>query len=149
MSTDRLEEILRKEIAAAQELTDLLERQEYAIVHLNMEQLDALMEQEHQLVLSFQNLEKDRLKVVEELVPTARLKRTKHALTLRDVAALCDGPAAERLQLLGDTLRRETEAILSANRRIKILLNHSLRFVRESVDLLTDGRTKQLVDQKI
>jgi flagellar biosynthesis/type III secretory pathway chaperone len=149
MSTARLEEILRKEISAAQELIDLLERQQYAIVHLNMDQLDALMEQEHQLVLSFQNLEKDRLKVLEELVPPARLKRPRHALTLRDVAALFDGPEAERLQQLGDTLRRETEAILTANRRIKILLNHSLRFVRESVDLITEGRTKQLVDQKI
>jgi flagellar biosynthesis/type III secretory pathway chaperone len=149
MNTDRLEEILRKEIAAAQELTDLLERQEKAIVRLNIEQLDGLVEREHQLVVSFQNLEKDRLKVLEEIVPSARLKRSRSALTVREVAALFDGPEAERLMQLGETLRRETETILTSNRRIKILLNHSLRFVRESVDLITEGRTKQLVDQKM
>lgn len=152
MTVDRLEEILRQEVEVAQAMLQVLEQEQQAIVRMDLEQLDALVVQEHDLLASVQRLEKDRIKLIEMVLPPSRLKRkqgAKSPLALRELVNLLDSADAERIAQLGSALRHEAEGIMNANRRIKILLNHSLRFVRESVDMLTEGHSKQLIDQKM
>lgn len=152
MTVDRLEEILRQEVEVSQALLHVLEQEQQAIVRMNLEQLDALVVQEHDLLRSVQRLEKDRIKFLEAALPTSRRKQgqgIESPPALRELVKLLDSADAERIARLGNALRQEVESILNTNRRIKILLNHSLRFVRESVDMLTEGHTKQLIDQKM
>lgn len=150
MALNHLEDILQREVQVAQALLGVLERQQQAIVQMNMEHLDSLVVEEQQLITAMQNLEKERMQQLEQAgrVPP-RAERGQSRLALQKLVEQLPPEEAERLLRLGDTLRYEAETILNTNRRISILLNHSLRFVRESVKLLTEGHTSPFVDQKM
>ena len=148
ITTDQLEEIMRTEIELAQELLVVLEEQQEAIVHLKIGLLDELIAREHQLLKPIQDLEKERNKIVCHLVPQSAQK-TDAAVPLRELVVYLNTEDAKRITELGATLGEKVETIVNFNRRLKILLNQSLKFVRESVGILTDNYSKQLIDQKI
>lgn len=148
ITIDQLEEIMRTEIELAQALLVVLEEQQEAIVHLKISSLDDLIAREHQLLKPIQDLEKERNKIVCHLVPQSAQK-TDSAVPLRELVVYLNSEDAKRISELGAKLGEKVETIVNFNRRIKILLNQSLRFVRESVGMLTDNYSKQLIDQKI
>ncbi len=148
MTIDQLEEILQTEIELAQALLAVLEEQQQAIVHLNINSLDELIAREHQLLKPIQDLEKERTKIVNYLSPSSSQKNNA-AIPLREFVEHLNAEDAKRISDLGTKLSGKVEDILNINRRLKILLNQSLRFVRESVGILTNNYSKQLIDQKI
>ncbi|MBI3578671.1 MAG: flagellar protein FlgN [Ignavibacteriales bacterium] len=148
ITIDQLEEIMRTEIELAQELLVVLEEQQEAIVHLKISSLDDLIAREHQLLKPIQDLEKERNKIVCHLIPES-VQKTEPVVPLRELVVYLNTEDAKRISALGATLGEKVETIVNFNRRLKILLNQSLRFVRESVGILTDNYSKQLIDQKI
>lgn len=148
MTINQLEEVMQTEIDLAQALLAVLEEQQQAIVHLNIDSLDELIAREHQLLKPIQDLEKERTKIVSYLSLQSSRKNDS-AISLREFVGHLNAEDAKRISDLGTRLSGKVEDILNFNRRIKILLNQSLRFVRESVGILTDNYSKQLIDQKI
>lgn len=149
---NQLEEIMRTELDLAQALFSVLEEEEQAIVRLQIESLDKLVAREHELLKPIQDLEKERNKLVNALASQAQIShgpRRDSTVPLRELLGCLDTEDARRISTMGTTLREETEKILTINRRIKILLSQSLRFVRESVGILTENYSKQLIDERV
>jgi flagellar biosynthesis/type III secretory pathway chaperone len=147
-----LERVITDEAEFAESLLEVVLQQQQAIVRFNAHSLGQLVEKQQEMLRPFEAMEARRASVSKEVVNAmSRGGRpaVSGSITLTEVLRHLDGEDASRVAAVGTRLRKAIENVLSANRKNRLLLEHSLKFVRENIRLLTDGFARQLIDEKM
>jgi flagellar biosynthesis/type III secretory pathway chaperone len=147
---EELERVLEAEVELGEALLQLLSEKQRSIVGLKSETLSRLLAQEEQLLRPFQNLEAERVRLTAELVGTGD-RHTLHASGSVSVVDLMEHlPATDSLRIstMATRLRTVVERILLMNGQNRVLLQRSLRFVQDTLRLVTEDHTRALVDHR-
>jgi flagellar biosynthesis/type III secretory pathway chaperone len=127
MKNEKVDEVLKSEAELAEVLLGLLKQQQNAIVHFRDSELTTLMEQQQSVLRPLEALERER----------AHMIHGEQRLLEHDA------------QAHGNRLKEVAKQIVEVNRQNKALLENSLKFIQQSLRIMTDNYTKQLLDAKI
>lgn len=143
---------LRTEADLAEALLGVVSDKQKAILAMKGESIAALSRREEELVGLLRSLEVERTKIAASL-PDA----TKRTMTgrmpdpprIHDVLQRMEGNAAATARKDVSRLRTAVEKITAVNANNRTLLQHSLRFVNETLKLVTDDNRRKIVDARI
>jgi len=148
---EQLKEILRTEIELVEILLQVLQEKQLAIVHRDADRISNCVERELELLKPMESLEQARIKAGSEIMtelsgapPTLGVP-----IVLNDLLGYIPGRDAEEIRSLASRLRLTVHRVVNVNQANKILFGHSLDFVRESIRLLTEDYSINLVDRLI
>ena len=147
---EELERVLEAEVELGDALLQLLVDKQRTIVGLQSDALSALLEQEEQLLRPFQSLESERVRLTAELVGRSD-KGVAPAKDIISVVELLEHlPATDsvRVSTMAMRLRTVVERILQMNGQNRVLLQRSLRFVQDTMRLVTEDHTRALIDHR-
>jgi flagellar biosynthesis/type III secretory pathway chaperone len=139
-----LEEVMSTEAELTEALIDVMKQQQQALISINASALAESVEKEEELSLPIEGLEQERIRLTNEIVRSADAITTFSQL----LAQLSEEESA-RLKIVGKRLRKAIEQVTRINYANKFLIDHSRRFVHETVKIITGSYSKQLVDQKV
>lgn len=147
---EELERIMQTEVEVGEALLQLLARKQRTIVGLQSDALTALTVQEEHLLKPFEELEAERTRVTAELARGDREPSADHGqgITVNELLERLPAADALRVSTIAARLRTVVERILHMNEQNRILLQRSLRFVQETLRLVTADHTRQLVDHR-
>jgi flagellar biosynthesis/type III secretory pathway chaperone len=147
---DQLSDILHTQADLADALLAVVKQQQAALVHAHLDDLNKTVERESELLKPMQQLEGERVrltrKITEEL-SSGEFSAEQQTKSIIPQEILQIAP--ERLQVVGGRLSGTVTEIMEINRQNRNLLDHSLSFVRESIRILTQDYSRQLIDQKL
>jgi len=148
---EELEQVMTTEVEVGEALLQLLTRKQQSIVGLQSDVLTGLLAREDSLLKPFRELESERARLTAELIAGAapgagQEEGGVHVETLLQHLAAGD---AVRISTMASRLRTVVERILHLNNQNRMLLQRSLRFVQDTLRLVTDDHTRQLVDHRV
>ncbi|MBK7258350.1 MAG: flagellar protein FlgN [Ignavibacteriae bacterium] len=147
---EELERVLAAEVELGEALLQLLMNKQRSIVGLQSEALSMLLAQEEQLLRPFQNLEAERVRLTAALVGAADHGTIPAGDPISVVELMEHLPATDSLRIstMATRLRTVVERILQMNGQNRVLLQRSLRFVQDTLRLVTEDHTRALVDHR-
>lgn len=147
---EELERVLAAEVELGEALLQLLMNKQRSIVGLQSDALSMLLAQEEQLLRPFQNLEAERVRLTAELVGAADHGTIQAGDPISVVELMEHLPATDSLRIstMATRLRTVVERILQMNGQNRVLLQRSLRFVQDTLRLVTEDHTRALVDHR-
>jgi flagellar biosynthesis/type III secretory pathway chaperone len=147
---EELERILDAEVELGEALLQLLVNKQRTIVGMQSDALSTLLQQEEQLLRPFQSLEAERVRLTAELVGRSDEGVISGTDLISVVELLEHLPATDsvRVSTMAMRLRTVVERILHMNGQNRILLQRSLRFVQETLRMVTDDHTRALIDHR-
>lgn len=143
-----LERLMQAEQELSEVLADVMARKQRSILGLQSDTLMELTRREEELISPLNNLERERARIVEELL-RANGVTGRTSLSVRELVRYLPPTDAVRISSRAARLRGVVERILSINDQNRILLQRSQRFVNDTLRMITEDNTRQLVDQKI
>ena len=148
---DELAKLIEAETKLAESLCDVMMRKQQAIVKFDGDALALLTAREVELMGPLGELEAERARRAAELSASVSPRKGKAAgpVTLRQLARLLGAPDGTRISAFGAQLKRAVQTIVETNEQNRVLLHHSLQFVKETIRIVTDGHKRQLVDQRM
>jgi flagellar biosynthesis/type III secretory pathway chaperone len=147
---DRLADILTAETDLARALLVVLDAQQEALLSMEADHLTESLERERTLLKATRNLERERLKLLSGIAVAMKgLKPESNQCSLSLLIPYLDRNNASRLSELGRKLRTVSVKIQQRNAQNRILFDHSIRFVRNTIRILTGDSDRRIVDQKI
>jgi flagellar biosynthesis/type III secretory pathway chaperone len=152
IKTDDLEKVLQTEADLAEALIGVLVQKQQSMVRFNGESLSSLTQREQDLLGPFRALEKERVRLAGDLaaaMPGGSRSASPTPVNLRDLVSALDRPTAARVDTHADRLRQAVVRIVALNDQNRVLMRHSLKFVRETMRIITQDNTRNLVDQKM
>ena len=147
---EELERVLEAEVELGEALLQLLASKQRSIVGLQSDALSKLLSQEEQLLRPFQNLESERMRLTAELVGAGDGNVLPATAPVSVVDLMDHLPATDsvRISTMATRLRTIVERILLMNGQNRVLLQRSLRFVQDTLRLVTEDHTRALVDHR-
>ena len=148
---EELERVMETEVEMGEALLQLLTRKQQSIVGLQSDVLTSLLAQEDTLLRPFRELETERTRLTAELVDTGALPAeagTRNVPVETLLGHLAAGDAV-RISTMAARLKTVVERILHMNNQNRLHLQRSLRFVQDTLRLVTDDHTRQLVDHRV
>jgi flagellar biosynthesis/type III secretory pathway chaperone len=148
--SEELERVLEAEVDLGEALLQLLFNKQRSIVGLQSDALSAVLEQEEQLLRPFQSLEAERVRLTAELVGRGDDGSLPGTDLISVVELLAHLPATDsvRVSTKAVQLRTVVERILHMNGQNRILLQRSLRFVQDTLRMVTEDHTRALFDHR-
>ena len=148
---EELERVMETEVEIGEALLQLLTRKQRSIVGLQSGVLTSLVVQEQTLLKPFQELEAERMRLTTELMGDGARVQEENPQDISVVRLLdyLGAGDAVRISTMAARLRTVVERILHLNNQNRLLLQRSLRFVQETLRLVTDDHTRQLVDHRV
>jgi flagellar biosynthesis/type III secretory pathway chaperone len=145
---DQFEEILKTETDVADAIIDNLYEQQQAIIQFRDKAILEAAERGKRLLEPMESLEREREKLCRAFDSTMH-PETNGTFRLSGLARSLPNDQAAKILGAGKVLKGRVERIMTVNNQNKMLLDHSLRFVRQSLRIMTDNYTKKLVDTTI
>jgi len=142
--TEDLERVLQTEAALAEALARVVAQKQEAIVGFKGEDLGTLTLREEELVKPLRQLEEERVRIASDIAGAGA-----PSIALRDLTGLMTKKEADRIAPHAARLRTAVQRVVRMNDQNRVLLQQSLRYVRETLRIITDNHTKQLIDQKM
>jgi flagellar biosynthesis/type III secretory pathway chaperone len=146
---EELEQIMQSEVELGESLLKVIMEKQQSIVGLHGDHLTSLVIQEESLIRPFQHLEQKRVQLARELIGGQGSDANPVPITLSDILRHLDAPDALRITTISMRLRTVSERIIHMNDQNRILLQRSLRFVQDTLRMVTDDHTRQLVDHRL
>ena len=109
----------------------------------------SLVVQEEELIKPFQQLEEQRVRLAAEIAGHPSKNGEGTAVTVTELIRHLAPSDALRISTISTRLRTVSERIIHMNDQNRILLQRSVRFVQETLRLVTDDHTRQLVDHRV
>jgi len=131
-----LEANLAAEIAAQERMQRLLDRQLAILTKGRSAELSAVLADAERAVGESQGLEAERRLLLQRIA--ALLGVPLRELTLRKIEELA-GAGSTALTTRGSELKERLERIRESNRRVQLLLRHSVHFIDDLVALVSGG----------
>jgi uncharacterized coiled-coil protein SlyX len=147
---DELEAVLQTEADLAEALAGVLTEKQQSIVKFHADRLGSLTQREQDLIAPFRGLESERTRLAAELAAT-RLTGSllTGAVRVDELTASLADPERRRVDKQARRLKGAVQRILDLNQQNSVLMKHSLKFVKETLRLITRDHTRQLVDQRM
>jgi flagellar biosynthesis/type III secretory pathway chaperone len=145
---DQFEEILKTETDVADAIIDNLYEQQQAIIQFRDKAILEAAERGRRLLEPMESLEREREKLCRAFDSTMH-PESNGTFRLSGLARSLPNDQAAKILGAGKVLKGRVEKIMTVNNQNKMLLDHSLRFVRQSLRIMTDNYTKKLVDTTI
>jgi len=148
---EELERVMETEVEVGEALLQLLSRKQRSIVGIQGDLLSSLAIEEQTLLKPLQELEGERMRLAFELAGDASVPATEGTggVPLDELLEHLDTTEAARISTVAARLRTVVERLLQTNDQNRVLLQRSLRFVQDTLRLVTDDHTRQLVDHRI
>ncbi len=153
---EELIEIIASEIEAFNSLLKTLHEKQRAIVEGEIDKLNASVESETELASQTKSLEAERMDRSRKLARQLDMENLNPRLS--EIIDKVEKRYAQRLQEQRDLLRNLIERIQIMNKNNQFLLNHSLKFIEKSMELLLspdatnvykkDGKMNKAVQRK-
>ncbi len=146
-----LERVMETEVEVGEALLQLLSRKQRSIVGIQGDLLSSLAVEEQKLLKPLQELEAERMRLAFELARGASVPATEGTVgvSLEELLERLDTAEASRISTVAARLRKVVERLLQMNDQNRVLLQRSLRFVQDTLRLVTDDHTRQIVDHRI
>ena len=122
-----LVEVIQKEICSFQRLLEVLEQEQQALVHHEVEALESALEGKRGPIVEAAELEAERMRIVEQL--SAVLQEDPSSLSLKRLIERVQGPQSERLGEMRETLIELQEKIRTVNRHNTLLIKQSMKYM--------------------
>lgn len=149
---EQLGQILQTEADLVEALVGVMEQKQQSIVRFDAGALNTLTQREQDLLVPFQALEGERAKLAEELSDGMSAERTpgeEPPRTVRELLVALEVPPEAAVTAHAARLRGAVQRVQDLSSQNRMLMKHSLKFVRETLRLITNGHTKSLVDQRM
>lgn len=148
---EELERVMETEVEMGEALLQLLTRKQQSIVGLQSDTLTSVLAQEETLLKPFRDLESVRTRLTAELIESGALPAGDETRNVPVEALLghLNAGDAVRISTMAARLRTVVERILHMNNQNRLHLQRSLRFVQDTLRLVTDDHTRQLVDHRV
>jgi flagellar biosynthesis/type III secretory pathway chaperone len=149
---EQLGQILQTEADLVEALAGVMVQKQQSIVRFDAGSLGTLTQREQDLLVPFQALEGERMKLAEELsggVPGGRSSEGTPARSIHELLAALEVQAGAPVAGQAARLRSAVQRVLDLSQQNRTLMRHSLKFVRETLRLITKDHTRQLVDQRM
>jgi flagellar biosynthesis/type III secretory pathway chaperone len=147
-----LAQILKAEVDLMAALTGVMQEKQQAIVRFQGDLLADCTQREEELMQPLEALEDERIKrsaaLASMLQPSVDGRKAR-PLPLRDLVSRLKGDEAVSLGELAEQLQSSVQRILEVNGHNRLLLQHSLRFVKQTLRIITDDHRKQLIDERM
>ena len=138
---DQFTEVLRTEADLADAILGALHDQQEALVHFRNEDLLAAVERQQRLLAPMEGLERERINLCRSMMTGG-----EELSTLASIATHAPADRAASLLKTGAQLREKAENIMIVSRQNRALLEHSLRFVKHTLRIMTENYARKLVD---
>jgi hypothetical protein len=148
---ETLDGVLQRELALGGELLAAMRAMQRAIVEFHVADLLAAIEREEKVLKPLECAERERVALVQALVPSGVPPGgiAMEQPTLSRLAAEATGEAGDRLRAAGRSLEELVARIKEVNGQNRLLLEHSIGFIRSTLHAVTEGYARQLIDHKV
>lgn len=134
----RLVEIVNAEIRSFNELLELLQSEQRAIIADNIDDLEACIQAQQEVARQAQELELERIGVIRDL--SLRLDMEPDNVTLSRLLEVIEDDHGRELAQMRDTLRQLNEKIRTTNENNAFLIRQSMRYTDRCLDIFTGQR---------
>ena len=149
-SADQLTNVLLSEAKVTDELLQAIEQKQEALICFRSEDLGIAVERERSLLKQMRALEQERQRIVAGLVADLPdFKGRPEAVSLTEIGSKIDGVAGKRLLELAGRIKASGALVQQKNQQNRLLLDSSARFVKNTLRILTDDHSRQIVDRTI
>jgi hypothetical protein len=146
---EELERVMQSEVEIGEALLRVMTQKQRSIVGMQGDALTSIVMQEEELIRPFQQLEEQRVRLTAELTGRPKTLEQRSNITLAELLSHLQPSDALRISTMSTRLRTVSERIIHMNDQNRILLQRSVRFVQETLRLVTDDHTRQLVDHRM
>jgi flagellar biosynthesis/type III secretory pathway chaperone len=146
---EELERVMGSEVEIGESLLRVMMQKQRSIVGLQGADLTSLVIQEEELIKPFQQLEQRRVTLSAEITGTPLDGSHSKTVTMAELIRHLEPSDALRISTMSTRLRTVSERIIHMNEQNRILLQRSVRFVKETLRLVTDDHTRQFVDHRM
>jgi hypothetical protein len=143
---EELEQVMQTEVEIGESLLQVMARKQQSIVGLRGDQLTSLLVKEEGLIRPFHDLELKRLAITAQITGKPAGTQT---IPLAELLAALNPSDAVRVSTMSARLRTVSERIIHLNDQNRLLLQRSVRFVQDTLRLVTDDHTRQFVDHRM
>ncbi len=145
-----LAEVMMTEAELTERLVDIMKQQQQALVNTDAMAVAESVDQEQELLLPIEGLEQERLRLLRAVCEeNGSPIQEGIPVNLADLILTLPATDREMISAAGSRLHHAVEEMLRTNQANQYLIEHSRRFVRETFRIVTNGFSRQLVDQKI
>ncbi len=146
-----LTEVMTTEAEIAEQLVDVIAQQQRALVACDAEAVVATVDQQQELMIPLEGLEQERERLTRELWQTVTHEKLDDGkpVNLSALLSRLGANDAASLSDAGSRLLAAIEKMMKLNQANQFLIEHSRRFVRETLRIVTNDYARQLVDRTI
>lgn len=146
-----LAEVMTTEAEIAETLVDVITQQQRALVACDAEAVVATVDQQQELMIPLEGLEQERERLTRELwhAVAPESQDNNKPVNLSALLSHLDRNDAARLSDVGSRLLAAIEKMMKLNQANQFLIEHSRRFVRETMRIVTNDYARPLVDRTI
>jgi flagellar biosynthesis/type III secretory pathway chaperone len=150
-NVNHLAEVMTTEAEIAEQLADVFAQQQRALVACDAETVVATVDQQQELMLPLEGLEQERERLTRELWQTVTAEKTNDVspVNLSKLLERLDAEDASRLSKASSRLLSAVEKMMKLNQANQFLIEHSRKFVRETLRIVTNDYARPLVDRTI
>lgn len=146
---EELEHVMQSEVEIGESLLGVMMQKQRCIVGLHGDDLTSLVVQEEELIKPLQQLEERRTRLAAEIAGHPQENGQGTTVTITELLRHLAPGDALRISTMSTRLRTVSERIIRMNDQNRILLQRSVRFVHETLRMVTDDHTRQLVDHRV
>lgn len=138
---ENLIQLLEKENNAYEELVELSNRKTPSIIHKNLEELNAITDEEQIIVGRILQIEKSREGTLKDIAEV--INKDVESLKLSELVQLLDNRPEEQRALakIHDKLRQTMGNMVTINERNKTLINDAMELIQFDMNLLQSMNT--------
>lgn len=146
-SLNELIETLEQEIVAVESLREVILLKQRAIITHDYDALKKAIGVEETAIKNVRHFEQQRLAFIAHCIDD--LDSKMQMLTLNDVIRQLDGDLTNVLTQQEQRLKTALQQVTYINDQNKLLVNNSMAFIKETINIVTENRTRQLVNKAV
>lgn len=146
-SLSELIDTLEQEIASVETLREVILLKQHAIIKHDYDALKEAIASEEAAIVNVRRYEQQRLAFIAHCIDD--LDSKMQMLTLNDLIQQLDGDLTNVLTQQEQRLKTALQQVSYINDQNKMLVNNSMNFIKETINIVTDNRTRQLVNKAV
>ena len=139
--------ILEKELISLETLREVVLCKQNAIVKHNYDALKIALTEEEAAIKGVTEHEQQRLAFIAHCIDDLDAKM--QTLTLQEVVEQLNYTRTDELTQLEGRLRNTLQQITYLNDQNKMLVNNSMNFIKETINIVTQNKSRQLINRTV
>lgn len=151
MDLKELYSSLQKHEKNLNELLETVQKKQIALISMSHQGIEDSIQQEEKLLIRVKEIEKERQSALDNLTLTYNTKfnSTKLSDVVEKLKNLVSEDELKSLSKFENKIKSLAEMISDVNNQNMFLIQHSKRFINETINTLLSNNKKSIVDRKI